>query len=87
MARGWDSKAVEDQIVAAEEKKAAVRKPILTPAERELQTRRDTLLLSRAKVQRDLQDARDDRHRAALQSALQYLDAEIANVSQHKNSR
>ena len=76
MARGWESKAVEDQIAASEERKStAKRSP--TPDELERDSRRQGLLLSRAKIAGDIARARDPRHRAALQQALDYIDSQI----------
>ena len=77
MARGWDSKSVEDQIGAAEEEKAARRKPTVTAEERERQSRRAGLLLSRAKILTDLEAAADPRYRTLLERTLAHLDAEI----------
>ena len=79
MARGWESKAVEDQIAAAEERKAAPARP-RTPEEVERESRRQGLLLSRTKIVRDIENARDDRHRASLQKALEFIDAQIATL-------
>jgi hypothetical protein len=77
MARGWESKAVEDQIGAAEAKKEAEARPVLTPAERELQSRREGLLLARARIVSMLGAARDERHLAQLEQALAHADAEL----------
>ena len=79
MARGWESKAVEDQIAASEERKAAA-KDARGPDELERESRRQGLLLSRAKIAGDLARARDERHRAALQQALDYIDTQITNL-------
>jgi hypothetical protein len=76
MARGWESKAVEDQIAAAEERKGG-SKPVRTAHEIERDSRRQGLMLSRAKILHDIEHVRDVRHRAALQQALEYLDAQI----------
>ena len=79
MARGWESKAVEDQIAASEERKSA-SKSTKTPEEREGESRRQGLLLSRAKIAGDLERAHDHRHRAALQQALDYIDSQINSL-------
>jgi hypothetical protein len=76
VARGWESKAVEDQIAAAAERKAGP-KSARTPDDLERESRRHGLLLSRAKIVSDIENARNDRHRAALQDALDYIDAKI----------
>ena len=79
MARGWESKAVEDQIAASEERKAA-GKAFRTPDELERESRRQGLLLSRAKIAGDLERARDARHRSALQQALDHIDTQIKSL-------
>jgi hypothetical protein len=77
VARGWESKSVEDQIAASEERKAAAAKRERTADEVERESRKQGLLLSRTKIVRDIENARDERHRAGLQQALDYLDAQI----------
>lgn len=79
MARGWESKAVEDQIAASEERKAAA-KDVRGPDELERESRRQGLLLSRAKIAGDLARARDERHRASLQQALDFIDTQIQRL-------
>lgn len=79
MARGWESKAVEDQIASAEERKGASKRA-RTAGELERDSRRHGLLLSRTKILRDIEHARDDRHRASLQQALDYIDAQIKSL-------
>ena len=79
MARGWESKAVEDQIAASEERKSAVKRA-LTAGELERESRRQGLLLSRAKIVGDIERARDERHRAALQQALEYIESQIVSL-------
>jgi hypothetical protein len=80
MARGWESKSVEDQIAASEDRKAAAAKKVRTADEIARESRKQGLLLSRAKIVRDIENARDERHRAALQQALEYLDGQIQTL-------
>lgn len=77
MARGWESKAVEDQIDAAQANKDAQAKPGLSPAERERQARKQSLLLSRAQTLSRLKLAQNERYRAQLELALKHLDAQL----------
>jgi len=77
MARGWESKSIEDQINASEDRKAAAAKRARTPEDIARDTRRQGLLLSRSKIVSDIENARDDRHRDALRQALDYIDAQI----------
>jgi hypothetical protein len=77
MARGWESKAVEDQMSDAEAEKAARSKPFLTTQERELQTLKQSLLLSRSQILGRLKLARNARYRAQLEAALAHVDSQL----------
>lgn len=80
MARGWESKSVDDQQAAAEAEKAERGRAVPTPAERERQAMRETLMLNRARTLQSLQTACDARYRALLEQTLAHLDAEIAAI-------
>jgi hypothetical protein len=80
MARGWESKSVEDQQASAETRSATVG-PELTPEERERKAKRGTLALSRARILQDLQVACDTRHRAMLEKALADVDAMLGALT------
>jgi hypothetical protein len=78
MARGWESKSVESQQSAAGEKSGAAR-----PAEeREVQRRRSGLELSRARVLSQLEVTEAPVRRQALESALAFLEAELAKLGE-----
>jgi type IV secretory pathway TraG/TraD family ATPase VirD4 len=74
VARGWESKSVEEQQSAAQTRK------LLTPEEVAEQRRREALLFSRSHVQAQLQAAQNTRHREMLESALAELDARLARL-------
>lgn len=78
MARGWESKSVEDQVAAAEAARADRDREVLDPDERDRATRRDALKLNRSRTLQSLQTACDPRYRALLEQTLAHLDAEIA---------
>jgi hypothetical protein len=78
MARGWESKAVEAQIETAEAR--GPNKKHLTPEERERARRRESLLLSRARVVQDLEQSSNPRYRKMLTDALAHLDAQLAQL-------
>ena len=80
MARGWDSKAVEDQISAREEAAVAQAHPRRTPEELELQAKRDGLLMVRTRTLSSLQAACDSRYRAHLERVLADIDAQLRNL-------
>ena len=77
MARGWESKSVESQI---EEGRRSDRGEVLTPEQRELRRRRESLELSRRRVLQDLEAAQSEVRRASLQQALNFLDEEIRKL-------
>jgi hypothetical protein len=82
MARGWESKSVDDQIADAEAAKAEPQNRQLSAAERERATRRDALMLNRARTLQSLQTACDRRYRALLEQTLAHLDAEITALDE-----
>ncbi|HEV7768479.1 MAG TPA: hypothetical protein VGQ76_26000 [Thermoanaerobaculia bacterium] len=77
MARGWESKSVESQ---QHEPAPSQVKRALTAEEMERVRKREGLELSRGRVTRELETARSDVHRTALQNALKFLDEEIAKL-------
>jgi hypothetical protein len=79
MARGWESKAVEEQIETAEVRPASNRMR-RTPEELEKAGRRDSLLLSRNRVLQDLQQSSNPRYRKILSDALAHLDGKLAQL-------
>jgi hypothetical protein len=80
MARGWESKAVEDQMAQSEQDARTRAKAPLTPAQAERQTQRDGLLLSRSRTLASLQGACDSRYRALLERTLAHVDDELARL-------
>jgi len=79
VARGWESKSVEDQQAQALSAPSPAR-PALTPAQIATQRQRQSLLLSRRHVLQQLEAAQNPRHREILQSALADLDSRIARL-------
>jgi hypothetical protein len=83
MARGWESKSVEQQQEMASSD-ATGRKAALTPEQIAKQKRREELQLSRQRVLQQLQVACNPRHRQILEAALVDLEAEIqATATEH----
>jgi len=79
VARGWESKSVEEQQSNAA---SAPRKlgPRLTPDQLTRQRQRQGLLLSRTRVLQQLETTQNARHRQMLEGALAHLDAQIAQL-------
>ena len=82
MAKGWESKSVENQVQDSESQSNNKRQP-LTAAQIEAHRRREVLLLSRARVADDLQSSSDARYRDQLTRALVDLDAQISQLSKN----
>lgn len=80
MARGWESKSVEDQVQDHQESDGKARNKQLTHDQLDARRRKEVLLLSRARVQRDLQSSQDLRYREQLNRALTDLDAQLAEL-------
>ena len=78
MAKGWESKSVEDQIQNSEERESGQGRAQITPAQAEMRRRRNLLLLSRTRVQADLGAATDQRYRDQLGRALTDIEAQIS---------
>jgi hypothetical protein len=75
MARGWESKSVEQQ--QEEASSNAAKGPRLTPKEIAEQERRQSLELSRRRIAQQLEVATNPRHRQMLEAALKDLDAQL----------
>ena len=84
MARGWESKSVEEQQEAAAQARAANAAPEVTAAEAEQKSELASLQLSRARVLADLQRACRPAHRGMLETALADVEARIASVKDRK---
>ncbi len=81
MARGWESKAVEDQMEEARQKKPNEKRPALSPAAIELRQRRESLRLSRRHLRDQLARARSDNHRLMLNHSLEEIDRQLAELN------
>lgn len=77
MARGWESKAVEEQQALAGDAKVP-QAPGLSVAATEYAQRMAALALARTRVLADLQQACRPAHRAMLEAALADIDARLA---------
>jgi hypothetical protein len=82
MARGWESKSVEDQIQEREASKPPAAGPQATPEELQRRAKREGLLLARVRILTSLQTACDRRYRGHLETVLADLDAQLAELGQ-----
>jgi len=81
MARGWESKAVADQIEEGESRQQQPSKTEATREQRVLKERLDSLRLSRSRLLQQLEHARHPAHRTVLLNGLKALEREIEEVS------
>jgi len=77
MARGWESKSVEAQIDMAGAGRATAPVKQLTPEALAQIRRKESLILSRTRVVREMESAQNPRYKAVLSKALADLDAQI----------
>ena len=82
MARGWESKGVEDQVAAAEAAREVNARPSLTPEELERRRREESLQLTRARLVASISTTRDPRYRELLERSLAHIDGEIAGLGE-----
>jgi hypothetical protein len=82
MARGWDSKAVEEQVQDHQASDSGKRLAQLTPAQAESRRRREVLILSRTRVQVDLQASSNQRYKDQLTRALADIESQLAIIEE-----
>ena len=80
MAKGWESKSVEDQIQESQPPEQESHRKQLTPQQMEAHRRKEVLLLSRVRVERDLHASQNPRYREQLTRALSDLDAQLSKL-------
>jgi hypothetical protein len=54
----------------------------LTPEQKQLHTRRDSIQLQRTRVLRELETCRNDRVRTTMEAGLAFLDAQLAGLAE-----
>ena len=78
MARGWESKAVEDQMRDSQSRAHRDPKTKLTTEQVEASRQREVLILAITSVQRHLQSVSDLQYREQLERALESLEMRLA---------
>jgi hypothetical protein len=82
MARGWESKSVEDQIGDAEAAKDDREKLNLSHQGRVRENQRQNLLLSRTQIMGRLKAATNAQYRTQLEQALKHLEAQLSELGE-----
>ena len=80
MARGFESKSVQEQWQDAEAAAELKSKPKREAAEIELDKKRESLDLSRSRVMHDLETTTSETRKSSLRAALTHLEAELAKL-------
>ncbi len=76
MARGWESKSVEAQM--EEEAVSSATKPRrLSPQQVEAKQKRETLMLTKKKLEADLKRSSNPRHQEMLRQAIAEIDRQL----------
>ena len=80
MARGWESKAVADQIEEGEARQQDARNPAPTPEQRKLKDQLESLKLSKSRLLQQLEHAKHPAHRDVLLNGLKAVEKEIEEL-------
>ena len=85
MARGWESKAVADQIEESSDLREQERSTARTQEERQRQERLTSLKLSKSRILEQLERARHPGHREGLLKGLKAIESEIDQLMSDTN--
>jgi hypothetical protein len=83
MARGWESKSVEAQIEATMEKsskRAPSSKQSSRPGSDRSSAQRESLLLARARILKDIATTENNRYREYLQTSLVAIEQQLSEI-------
>jgi hypothetical protein len=78
MARGWESKSVEDQMEEARRSQGEREWRIQSQEERERERKVESLKLERSRLTEQLKRARSEAHQRMIRQSLQAIEIEIA---------
>ena len=79
MARGWESKSVEAQMEEAAASSTA--KPHLSPEQIEARQKRETLILTKKKLEADVERSSSERHKQMLRQAIAEVEKQLKAAS------
>lgn len=84
MARGWESKSVEQQQAEVADRHTPSR-PNLTAAQQRLTRECESLVLARKSLVSQLENSAHARHRLMIEQSLAEIDRQIAALNQGKD--
>lgn len=77
---GGRVRTLNQQEMAAAEIEARTRRTIESSERADKKSQREMLLMDRMRIERDLTNARHDRHREMLRDALRHLDEKLKDL-------
>ena len=80
MARGWESKSVEDQIEEARRSQGASEGRVQSTEEKERERKVESLKLERSRLTEQLNRARSESHQRMIRQSLEAIEKEIATL-------
>jgi len=80
MARGWESKSVEDQIEEARRSQVAAEGRVQSPEAKERERKIESLKLERSRLREQLNRARSEAHQRMIRQSLEAIEEEIATL-------
>ena len=81
MARGWESKAVADQIEEGNSQRERLGVIEVSPEDRARKERLDSLRLSKSRILQQLERAKHPSHRDVLMNGLKSIERQIEEIS------
>jgi hypothetical protein len=80
MARGWESKSVEDQIEEARRSQGVSEGRVQSPEAKERERKVESLKLERSRLTEQLNRARSESHQRMIRQSLEAIEEEIATL-------
>ena len=80
MARGWESKSVEDQIEEARRSQGLAEGRVQSPEAKERERKIESLKLERSRLTEQLNRARSEAHQRMIRLSLEAIEKEIATL-------
>jgi hypothetical protein len=81
MARGWESKSVEQQIEESRSQLGSVAGIANPPEELEMRRRLESLDLQRSSLRQELATARNPRYRKMLEEMLNHIERQLVEIT------
>jgi hypothetical protein len=80
MARGWESKSVEDQIEEARRSQGVAEGRVQSPEAKERERKIESLKLERSRLTEQLNRARSEAHQRMIRQSLKAIEEEISTL-------